>query len=415
MDNIEIKDKVRITFNTPLEDYFFGYYGINPYDEKGEKLLSTKIIKSPYSSLPEAIVGFWDLDNKFQNIDKTSTFNYQQGCKLQWLNQDFSKIIFNKYKQSKLISTIIDINTSEDIDLPYPIYDLSPNGDFFVTLDFYSLKRFRPGYSYNILENKSSQPYLAIYRIKNKNYDVILTIEELLKQIKINNITTENSWIDHPLISPDSKNILFYLRWIGKDKVLKTKLFTCDINGNNLKKYQNLGNFSHAEWISNDSFIISCRLTNTKTNKNSKESFFKALLLSVYRKIYHFSIVKKWRNNLVNERYVIFNINSNEFKIIANEGMRKDGHPTVHRKNKNLIVTDTYPDHKNYRHLILYDLEKDKSEVLAKIYSPGQSPSSNDRCDLHPRWANNSVCIDNFNKGKRQMVVLDIDDVLKAF
>lgn len=413
MQNIKLLEDSKILFASPLEDYYFGYYGINPYNKENLRLLSIKIAQPPHAKNPEAIIGYWTPDYKFIEVNRTNSFNYQQGCKLQWLNYSDSKIIYNKFYNDKLVSIIQDLDKNIETELSYPIYDISPNGKHYSSINFQSLKKFRLGYSYNILKEEQNIPYLLVCDLDKNQIRKYLGLADILKDdADFNSIDKTEYWIDHPLFSPDSKSILFYVRNYDKAGSLITNIFTCDINGNNLRKYPSLGNYSHAAWLSDKSFIISCRLF-SKSKSNDKKSLLKQIVLPFYRKISSLSIIKRIRNNIVSERYIIFNSNSENYKIIENPLMLSDGHPTLNPIHKELLVTDTYPDYESNRNLILYNIRTNHSVLIAKVFSPNQTSSDNNRCDLHPRWISDKVvCIDNLFQGKRQIVKIDLSSTI---
>ena len=91
-----------LTFKTPDDGfhYFFGYYDKSPLSKDYTKLLALKV--SFLNRLPSAndiaVVGYFDLkkENQFVELAQTRTFNWQQGCMLQWLGPEHNKkIIFN--------------------------------------------------------------------------------------------------------------------------------------------------------------------------------------------------------------------------------------------------------------------------------------------------------------------------------
>ena len=70
--------------------------------------------------------------NEKKFLTTTSTINFQQGCRLQWLGPDFNtKVIFNDYMNGEYVSKIFDIETMKFEILPFPIYSVSNNGTKF--------------------------------------------------------------------------------------------------------------------------------------------------------------------------------------------------------------------------------------------------------------------------------------------
>ena len=86
---------MNLFFSTPKnQNFFFGYYGKSQLNKTNTKLL---FLKTTFiNKLPEendfVEIGYFDLcsnKKKFFHIAYSKTFNWQQGCMLQWLGPDF--------------------------------------------------------------------------------------------------------------------------------------------------------------------------------------------------------------------------------------------------------------------------------------------------------------------------------------
>ncbi len=90
---------VRLVGNgTPHQ--FFGYYNKSTWDRSGRFLLSNRVpmMTADLTGKEVAEVGFFDMqdDPHFVTIGKTTTWNWQMGCQLQWLEtEEVTEIIFN--------------------------------------------------------------------------------------------------------------------------------------------------------------------------------------------------------------------------------------------------------------------------------------------------------------------------------
>ena len=78
------------------------------------------------------------------------------------------------------------------------------------------------------------------------------------------------------------------------------------------------------------------------------------------------------------------------------------------------ILTDTYPDARSRRTLILFDTQSGQRADLGRWLSPRRY-SGEIRCDLHPRWSRDGrqVCFDSLHEGDRQLYVIDIADLVE--
>ena len=80
---------------------------------------------------------------------------------VQWFGPDFSeKIIFNDFRNGKYCSVILNIKTKEEKVLDMPVYSVSNDGEFALTLDFSRLHRLRKGMGYSNLKTTVNEKFL---------------------------------------------------------------------------------------------------------------------------------------------------------------------------------------------------------------------------------------------------------------
>ncbi|MEX0596559.1 MAG: hypothetical protein WD512_08660, partial [Candidatus Paceibacterota bacterium] len=105
--------------------------------------------------------------------------------------------------------------------------------------------------------------------------------------------------------------------------------------------------------------------------------------------------------------YTLYNINQSS-RHDLNIPLNVDGHPMFNPANRDLIITDTYPDKRNDQHLCIADLSGEAQEVGA-FYSPFKYKGQV-RCDLHPRWDRQGkfVVVDTTKNKIRKMAILNI-------
>ena len=98
---------------------------------------------------------------------------------------------------------------------------------------------------------------------------------------------------------------------------------------------------------------------------------------------------------------------------VASDISYEDGHPSSVGDSGNIFVSDTYPNSFNggsVASLIIFNLEKEESRLLARL---GSIPSYDDtplRCDLHPKisFDGNYVCVDTMDNGVRGIYVYSL-------
>jgi len=80
--------------------HFFGYYNKHPWDYSGRYLLAQQVsmFTADLTGKERAEVGFFDLhdNDRFYSIGETSSWNWQIGSQLQWLQGRTDRhIIYN--------------------------------------------------------------------------------------------------------------------------------------------------------------------------------------------------------------------------------------------------------------------------------------------------------------------------------
>lgn len=409
---------------TGPKHHFFGYYDTCPWDKSNNLLLAleTDFVDHLSSSDEDVIIGIVKKDyNKFNPISKTSAWNWQQGCMLQWLPPEYeNKIIFNDRRGGKFISVILDILTCEENVLPMPIYSIHPSGEWAITLNFSRLDFVRHGYGYGGIDDPVSREKISkkegifLLNLKTGEHKLIISLEDLYNFNYLDLMEYGVHWIDHLTFSPNGERFAFFHRFELENGRFYTRLFTANKDGSGLFLLLDSGMASHFCWQDNNKILSWGRKPTMAAGVEKRKNIMK-FLLPIYRKL---KIGNSFlRRKLIGDGYLLFTDKTGVFHSIG-KNLLEDGHPSFCPLDKNLIITDTYPDKNHYRKLILYDINKDKRIDIGKFYSlPDKNYTtdpnwdlSNLRCDLHPRWNRNGtqICFDSVHEGNRQIYILDI-------
>lgn len=160
-------DIERISPDDPNHEYFFGYYDKSPDDTTGRYILCLKAQDTWSNVAPTAPAQILLIDTsksetdpkRVKQIAVTHTWNVQQGCMMQWLGPDFDKeIIYNDFREGKYVSVVLDVFSGAERVLAMPVYSVSADESFALSLDFSRLHRLRPGYGYcNIPDETADQ------------------------------------------------------------------------------------------------------------------------------------------------------------------------------------------------------------------------------------------------------------------
>lgn len=372
-------DIIRITPKDEYE-YFFGYYDKSPWDYSNRYMLCLRVNNSTESVAPNQAADIILIDtqnkNSFEVLSKTNTWNVQQGCMLQWLGPDYSKkIIFNDFRNGKYCSIIMNVEDKEEKIINMPIYSVSPNGNFALTLDFSRLHRLRKGYGYSNISEATAEEKLPEKTCIWKVNLVTNEIKEIYKYTDFSSFKTRTEMkgaehkVNHIMLNPSGDRFMVLHRWFnGKQKF--TRLLTANIDGSDLYDLCDDNMTSHCYW---------------KTDKE---------LLAFARK-------KETGNG-----YYLLKDKTKEYSHMWKD-LIFDGHPS-YSPDGNLVVTDTYPDRS--RMSSIYVINKESIKTVAKVFSPFKY--DNDlRCDLHPRWnrTGDKICFDSVFEGKRGLYVIRVE------
>ncbi len=397
------------------KNYFFGYYGKYPWSENRRYFVSlkTKFLDKHPSTKDKADIILFDLKKNIKKkIAETRAWNWQQGCMLQWIGPDLnSNIIYNDEKNGKFVSVILNIKTLEKKIIPYTIYDIEKNGKFALSIDYSRLNQVRKGYGYEKNNNKRIKEIapknkgVYLINLKTKKRKLLINLNHLYNYKNINSMDKGLHWIDQPTFSPNGKRFCFLHRWNIENKLFHTRFFTADLNGKNLFMFPDSGFYSHFCWKNSNEVLTWCSISEKFGNirKGKRNSnFIIEKILPIYRKI----IPKFIRKRILPIGYFLFKDQTKQIKKIKIHS--EDGHPSF-TKDEKYLITDTYPDKKHYRKLILYNWKKRKKKILGKFYSIPKEinnmnwDNSSLRCDLHPRWnfQGNKICFDSVHEGFR--------------
>lgn len=372
----------RISPNDKDHEYFFGYYDKSPWDITDRYVLCLRANNtwsdvSPRDKAEILLIDTEKDENSQERVKvlaETNSWNVQQGCMLQWLGPDYgSNILYNDYRDGKYISIILNLKTMNEKIIPAPVYTVSSDGKFALTLDFSRLYNLRPGYGYyNVPETTKDIPLpdtAAIWKVSLETGEVT----ELLKYTDFAKFQPRYEMkekgtvhkVNHLMLSPNNKRFMVLYRWFNGERKY-TRLITCNIDGTDMYVLSDDDMVSHCFW-KDDTHIIA--FENKKTSGTG---------------------------------YYLMKDKTQEY-IHCWPEMTGDGHPSFSPDRK-LVVTDTYPNRSRISSIKIMDGDVTKNEIneVVKVFSPFKYDNDT-RCDLHPRWnhAGNKISFDSVFEGCR--------------
>ena len=398
-------------------DHSVGFHDIKPFNSNNDDLLLVHrfpIKNILFSNKIETEICLWNYKNsKIQILDKTSAWSWEQGSRLQWIDEN--TIVYNKVNKNKLGCVINNINNNNKKFIDRPIYSLSKNNEF-LSLNFPYLWNVWKNYGYYLNEtidfrvNKDFYNQEGIFLCDFKNNSrLILSIADAIKICGLQR-SGKKFFLAHPTFSPDGNKFLTLLRYFSDDNNLISYLIYFDYK-NNSHKILAKERVSHFEWLDNNTIVVWARKLPTGLQNIRSNFIIEKYLISNLKKL-----IKKLnpglKKKILSTHYYIIKINDdNKSEIINNNLLDVDGHPQISHDGKYLIF-DTYADELNYQSLILYNLKNKKSHLLAKFRLDTYLNQKKLKYDLHPRWnkKGNLINFDSSHDGSRQTYVLNIEN-----
>lgn len=360
------------------KESYFGYYDKSPINMTNEYIVfqSTNIDTKniPDNNIPVDIVIYDVVNENYEKISTSNTYNWQQGAKLMWI--DKYKFIYNDfdYVRNKYISKIFDIKLKKNSVIDYPIYDCYED-EFAIGLNFERLNIVRADYSYSNmgLDIDWSNNYDGLYLIdlKRNSSKLIVTIESIVKLNFKESMKGAKHQFNHVMISPDGRRMMFMHRWFLNDGRRYDTLYVSNVDGTDIRVVADNDMVSHCFWY------------------DDKHIF--AYL----------------RDASIGDKYYMINIDSLKKELVGKDIIDKfgDGHPNI---SGNKVIFDTYPDKSRMKSLYLYNYDDKNLEKLGEFLE-SFSFYGETRCDLHPRFSYDAkkIFFDSVHTGKRQLYMLD--------
>jgi hypothetical protein len=375
---------------TVREGYYFGFHDHTPFSFDNRMLLANHYsigLRMPQEN-DELQIGFFYGENfeTWQAIGSTLAWNWHQGCKLQWRGP-YPELVYNDFVKGRFIARTHNIETDCVEDIPYPISSISSDGRWAVGYSFERVEKYMPGYGYI---QQGGEPQLDKKQPERSGL-YLIDLQSGIKRdlLSIADVATyqpeagsEDMWhyISHALFCPSGQRIAFLHRWVPSDpRARRSRMFTCDLEGNNWHLFPTREMVSHLGWRNNEEIAGYCRLLDGR------------------------------------DRYVLFvDQQPDKVDILGEEVFSSDGHPCFSPEGR-WMLTDTYPDRTRRSYLVLFDITTGKRYNLAYLRSPRSFVSKLYRhwsCDLHPRFDRTGryLCFDAAYTGKRALCTIDLGE-----
>lgn len=379
--------QVRINRLTPGEGhYFYGYYDNYAMTQDGSRHLLNKVSFMDRLQKAGDVCNLGYLDRKEGNIKyfaKTSAWNFQQGCMLEWDPKEQNSVYYNDFSDGHYKSVHLNLETCERKEIMFPLADISPDGRYGLSVNFPRIYDFRPGYGYcNTVDSwkditAPADDGIYLIDLRSGSGKLLIPYSEMIKYFSLGESTDGcKVVINHITFNAESDRFVFLIRCFpkGSDDWV-TGIGTSDLEGN-IYVLRNYTFASHYYWKENGVLLIYADCGEGDA------------LYELYDK-------------------------SQEYRIIGRELFTEDIHCS-YSPDREWIIGDGYPNAEGYRPVFLYNIASDYGRKIADIYSP--LPSIMDiRTDLHCRWCPDGehVTFDSIHEGFRGIYEMDLSEALE--
>ncbi len=417
----KLYNSVEITHSTPLNfDHSVGFHDVRPFNKYKNNLvllhrypLNNIGFKSKIN-LPIEIC-IWDISKKkIDKIDQTDAWSWEQGSRLQWINEN--ELIYNIKNGNNLSSCIYNIKSKKKKILENTVYSINHNYNY-LHINFERLWKLWRSYGYknsgNLNEyNKEPEDDGIFICDFNNNKKLLLSIKDAVKLCGLVGLN-KDFFLCHPTFNPSGNKFVSLLRFFNDTGALISYFICTDIKTN---KSQVLARekVSHFEWIQDEKIVVWSRNINQNLAKLRLNSFIEKNIISKIKLVLNFA-TKSFKSKILSTSYHLIDLkNLKKITKLSKDLLNEDGHPQI-SPNKRFLITDTYANNHKYQKLLLYDLKKNEVYVLGEFRLDNYLTNVNLKYDLHPRWDNtgNLICIDSSHEGSRQTYILNIEKLLR--
>lgn len=382
-------------------NHWFGYYDKREFDPTSRYVLANQTSfegRSPTGN-DSIQVGFVDTidGDTWYPLGQSRAWGWQQGCMLQWVGDRGETVLWNDREGDSFVCRIHSIPDRTTRAIGRPIYTVSPDGRFGLSVDFRRIDNLRPGYGYDGLSDPNVEIRApedsGIWRVdlETGKDELILSLADVAAIEWPDGERHAEAWhyFNHLLFNPAGTRFIVLHRYRPKfdpqtlqfEGNFVTRMFTAKVDGSDRYVLDPSGFTSHFIW-KNDHQVTMW------TKPHGRQAGF-----------YEFTD----KTDVVNP--------------VGHDKMPSNGHNTyLPDPYGDWILNDTYPDGKTSRQTVfLYHVPSGRRVDLGHFPSPA-GYRGEWRCDTHPRSSGdgNWVAIDSPHDGGRQVYLLDIREVLRT-
>ena len=358
--------------------YFYGYFDKTPWNAAGDHPVHRVNFAGRHPRFGDKAEIGVIRGGAFLKVAETFAWCWQQGSMLEFF--DGERLIWNDIEGDRFVARM-----SDGTCFPRPVYTLSADRRWALSLNFSRLDAERPGYGY---PGGADPSFLfafpdddGVFRmdLATGKCELIVSLQRLVDEFYAPGADVNVNWVNHLTISPNGGKIAFLHRfrcfgpWGRGVKSYVTRLFVADIDGGNLRKLPVDFHASHYTWKNDEELIVYSRLP------------------------------------AGGNQYRIYRTDDDAPRIFARDRLPADGHCSFSPDGR-LLLTDSYPESDGCRELVVYDEARDARYSLGRFHSPAILQCT--RCDLHPRWSRDGkrISFDSFHERYRGTYEIELPE-----
>lgn len=363
------------------EESFFGYYDKSPCNSKGMMLLHKSDFPTkckPRAAKPINVCLFVSDQEQPVWSSSTEAYNWQQGSRLHWLNDDL--FIYNDFDctTKRYIAKVVSADLRQAVkQFLFPVQD-SFLTLFYLSINYRRLMALFPDYGYRNTEpltplELASLDDDGIWRVEYEtgSSTLLLTLAAICSFLPLPFFESGYHAVNHIMISPGGDKFIFIHRHLYRGRRFD-RLLLANSDGSNLRLLCDTGMISHCCWVDENTLLGYLRGPGGK------------------------------------DAYWLIDVSSGKFCPLAGLEKFGDGHPYV---VDGYCLTDTYPDKSRMQHLMLMNIGSGEVVSVGEFFH-GFEYVGETRCDLHPRLAKYQgryrAFFDSVFEGKRRFYELEL-------
>jgi len=348
---------------------FCGYYDVSPFRPGSSSylLLNCNNFSSwiqPSVKRETDLVLYHRVDGSYKIMDSTKAWNWQQGSRLQWLDQDH--VIYNTYTDS-IRSVVYNVVTGHREILPVNV-TMAYKNQFIIAIDYHTLTECSE-YGYPGISDCGRDEAIKRYWLGSGKTETLFVSSDISKLLHYESSFMHH--INHILLNLMGDRFVFIYRFYANQRRLDS-LLSYDFTQNKVKVLISYETISHYTW------------------RDEKTLLFWGVISGT-------------------PGYYLINTDSGdiEFQIGCN-----DGHPNF--VNEDLLITDIS---KSWQAetlcLYLVNLENKQTTDLLEISHPVVFYKTN-RCDMHVSLSEDKALfeIDSRHRNYRDVIVGNLDSIV---